>query len=414
MTVKRGLRWVIAAVLALAILAGIFLFALHLYGAHRLARAHSRFARELMPSVPANACTWTRTDPRNGAYWYFAAAARLSSATPGLADVMAIVRHPPGAWSPSEVERVVSVLAGQQKSLDFAHEGASRPVCSFDPMVANEMGPSLVRFSTLLLADIGLELRRGRQERAAGATETLEALGAGLERQPSLLYELLGTAVMIKYLRAVDWLVESDSVSAETLKRLRMGLPGRGVPEALAPALAAEESLALGWSKDPHFRRGLYAFCFADRDAAVMVEGYGDVLSWTRQTYRQATRAVATQVQKHQNAGEIVWSMLVPNLLGSMAKCQAVTASRQLAAVALDLRMYAAAQGEFPSHLPAAEAALVDPLAGAHPVYTKTDRGARISNPVAAAEYRALDPRANASVPPFAWTLPEPARRPPA
>src|SRR5260370_540043 len=97
----------------------------------------------------------------------------------------------------------------------FIHPGASLE----QVQETSAQALPLVRLSTLLLAGVGLSLRQGQLERAIRATETLQILGARLQRQPALVYELLGTAVPRNSLRALHWLVASAAVSTAALRK---------------------------------------------------------------------------------------------------------------------------------------------------------------------------------------------------
>jgi hypothetical protein len=409
MTGRRILRFGGWGSAVLALLAGTDILAEHLFGARHLRRARASFAREVMPLVRADSCPYGRTDPRNGASWYLAAAKSLPMPAPELVALGKIVRHPPGTWSAADIRRITSVLTAQQQALRWAHAGALRPVCALvpvnaftDPNIEPLLLP-LLRLADLLLAEAGLELRSGNQVRAASAVDTVEALGLGLQR-PFVLF--LGTAVMGDYLRALNWLVESDATSVATLEALRARIPRGSAHEILARALAGEGALAVAsaWTHDGG--RGIMGFCCADHYEASLLDGYRAVVSWTGLTYREARQADAHLVHEDTDVAYMLDLMGPHDPLGMIGKCQAVEASRQLAAISLDLRIGAAVSGDYPVRLPAAQAHLVDPMTGAHPVYSRAARGAQVSNPAAAAEYRAVT---GAPAPPFAWKLPAPA-----
>jgi hypothetical protein len=404
---RRTLRFVAWGGAVLGLLAGASALVEHFSGARHLRRARASFVREVLPLVRAESCRYGRTDPRNGASWYLAAAKALPRPAPERPELGRIVQHPPGTWSAADVRRVTSFLAAQQQALTWAHAGALRPVCDLVPESAliDQDFTALFRLARLLLAEAGVELRSGNQVRAASAVDTLEALGVGLHQGPFLLPETLGTAVMGNYLRALDWLVESDAVSVATLEALRAKLPRGSSHEILARAMAGEGSLAWRWSQNRG--RGIRGFCCADQLWASFLDGYRPVLSWTSLTYRQARQAFANLEHEDADVARSL-NLLGPyDALGAIGKCQAVEASRQLAAISLDLRIGAAVSGDFPVRLPAAQANLVDPFTGAHPVYSRAARGAQVSNPAAAAEYQELT---GPNAPPFAWKLPAPAR----
>jgi len=408
LTGRRILRFVGWGGAVLGLLAGTSAVVEHFSGARHLRRARASFAREVMPLVRAESCRHGRTDPRNGASWYLAAAKALPRPAPERPELGRIVQHPPGTWSAADVRRVTSFLAAQQQALGWAHAGALRPVCDLLPesAFADPDITSLFRLANLLLAEAGLELRSGNQVRAASAVDTLEALGLGLQQGSFALPQMYGTAVMGDYFRALHWLVESDAVSAATLAALRARLPRESAHEILTRGLAGEGSLAWRWMQER--RRGFWAFCCADQFWASLLDGDRVVLSWTSLTYRQARQAFANLEHEDADVARSL-NLLGPyDALGMIGKCQALEASRQLAAISLDLRIEAAASGDFPVRLPAAQANLVDPFTGAHPVYSRAARAAQVSNPAAAAEYRALT-GPTAVPPPFAWKLPAPA-----
>jgi len=209
---------------------------------------------------------------------------------------------------------------------------------------------------------------------------------------------------MGKYLCPLDWLVESDAVSVATLEALRARLPRESARETLTRALAGEGSLAWRWTQER--RRGFWAFCCADQFWASLLDGDRAVLSWTSLTHRQARQAFANLEHEDADVARSL-NLLGPyDAMGMIGRCQALEASRQLATISLDLRIGAAVSGDYPVRLPAAQANLVDPFTGAHPVYSRTARGAQVSYPAAAAEYQSVS---YATPPPFAWKLPAPA-----
>jgi hypothetical protein len=378
----------------LVLLVGTGVLVSHLDSARRLRRARASFAREVMPLVRVDSCPYARSDPRNGAYWYLAAARSIRAEAPEYAafDKVKLVRQPPATWSTVVVRRVSSVLAAQQQALGWAHVGALRPMCDVLPYLDvsrdEDLPSSLFRLSKLLLAEAGLALRQGSQERAAGAAGALEALGLGLHSGPTILEEMVGTQVMGSYLRALNWIAESDVPSVATLEALRARLPRVSAREVLARALANEGSSFFESTR----HLGL-------RQVAAELEAYRHRVAWSSLTHRQLEQAIS---KEHED--DVWMGVDAPSLIG---RCQAVESSLQLAAIALDLRIGAAVGGDFPAHLPAAQAALVDPFAGAHPVYSKAAWGAQVSNPAAAAEYPELT---RAMGPPFAWKLPAAAQ----
>ena len=411
---SRTLRWIFRAALALLILAGTWLLGFHLSSAHRLDRARSRFAREIGPLPPVDTCGWPETDPRNGAHWYLAAAARLPATTPGFAGLIPIVRRPPSTWSQVEVEQTRIVLETVRQPLELAFAGAARPMCGFRARPAGsdefpEAAP-LVRLSRLLLADVGFELRQARPQGALRSIDALRRLALGMEAQPTFVFELLGIRIEARYLQSLQWVLESEAVPTEVLFGLRADLPRESVRVPLARLFVREAEPTRSGFWDLERIPRLYAFCCVDRDLAVLVDGYSDLLSWTRIPYPLAAKAFAAQQRRHSNAGEIVWSLLVANYLDVIGKYQATAAARQLARFALDLRLYAAARGHYPERLPAAYADEIDPFTGAHLAYARIDRGrARLYNSAAAAAYHDLEPPEHPTILPFDWTLPDPS-----
>jgi hypothetical protein len=209
---------------------------------------------------------------------------------------------------------------------------------------------------------------------------------------------------MGNYLRALDWFVESDAVPVTMLEALRARLPRESAHEILTRALAGEGSRAWRWTQERG--RGIRAFCCADEFWASLLDGDRAFLSWTSLTHRQARQAFANLEHEDPDVARSL-NLLGPyDGLGMIGRCQAVQASRQLAAISLDLRIGAAVSGAFPGRLPAAQANLIDPFTGTYPVYSRAARGAQVSYPAAAAEYRSVS---FATAPPFAWKLPAPA-----
>jgi len=415
--VSKVLRRIYTAVPVLLILVGTWLLGLHLYYAHRLDGARSRFAREIGRPPAVDTCGWPVTDPRNGAHWYLAAAARVPATTPGFAGLIPIVRHSPSTWSDAEAEQTRRVLEAVRQPLALAFEATARPICEFRARSARpdefpEAAP-LVRLSRLLLADVGFELRQARPRGALRSIEALRRLALGMEAQPTFAFELLGTRIEARYLQSLHWILGSEGVPAEVLFGLRAGLPPESVRPSLVRILAREAGQTRSRFWDLERIPRLYAFCCVDRDSAVVVDGFSDLLSWTRVPYPLAAKACAAEQGRRGNAGEIVWSMMVANYLDVIGKYQATAAARQLARFALDLRIDAAAQGHYPERLPTPHADEIDPFTGAHVTYARIDHGrAQLYNSAATAAYHELEPWDNAPILPFDWTLAKPSGGP--
>jgi hypothetical protein len=415
---SRVLRWICRAILALSVLAGAWLLGLHLYSVHRLDRARSRYARELGPLPPVDTCDWPATDPRNGAHWYLAAAARVPATTPGFASLIPIVRHPPSTWSYAEVEQTRMVLDALRQPLALAFEANARPICELRAKPARpdefpEAAP-LVRLSRLLLADVGFELRQARPQGALRSIEALRRLALGMEAQPTFAFELLGTRIEARYLQSLHWILGSEGVPTKMLFGLRAELPRESVRVSLARLFAREAPQTSSRFWDLERIPRLYAFCCVDRDSAVLVDGFSDLLSWTRIPYPLAAKACAAEQRRSGNSGEIAWAMIVAYYLDAIGKRQATAAARQLARFALDLRIDAVAQGHYPERLPTPHADEIDPFTGAHVTYARIDQGrAQLYNSAAAAAYHELEPWDNAPILPFDWTLPKPSGGPP-
>jgi hypothetical protein len=340
----------------------------------------------------------------------------VPAATPGFASLIPVVRRPPSTWSHAEAEQTRMVLETVRQPLELAFAASGRPICELraKPTRPGEFpeARSLVRLSGLLLADVGFELRQGRPQGALRSIEALRQLALGLEAQPTFVFELLGTHIEGRYLQALHWTVGSEGVPTKMLSGLRAELPRESVRVPLARIFgrqAEQMTSARLWDLERVPR--LYAFCCVDRDSAVIVDGYADLLSWTRVPYPRAAKAAALQ-RRTENTGEIVWSMMVANHLYVIGKYEATAAARQLASVALDLRIDAAAQGHYPEGLPEAYAGEVDPFTGAHLTYARIGGGARLYNSAAAAAYHELVPPEHAPILPFDWTLPKPASAP--
>jgi hypothetical protein len=405
-------------VLVVIVAAGCVLLGFHWYAAHRLVVARARFVRELGPLPRAVACSWPQTDPRSGGYWVLAAAARVPAAAPGFASLKQTVQRSPSAWSHDEIEQAGAVLEALRQPLATAYQGTALPFCDLHfPAAPGEKSPAnpLMRLSRLLLADVGFALRHQQLQRAMRSTEALRALSVGLERPGEYVDELVGLRIEAKYLLALRWIVEEESVPTESLRRMRSQLRTAGERSTVAQVLAGEEKDWLAQSHDiPGWSARLYDFCFVDNDRMVMVHGFTELLAWSRLPYRQAQRAWGAHGDRYGSSGEIVWSMAAPTYLDFIGKWQATATARQLADIALGLRLDAAAQGRYPERLPEAYAVEVDPFAGTHPTYSRTGTGragAHLSNPAAAATYHQLEPWENAPILPFEWILPLPAAR---
>jgi hypothetical protein len=422
MNVQRALRWCCIVLCLAGMCVG-----LHFYGAHRLEQARARLARAMSLPAPPAACRLPESDSRNAAFWYLSAGRAYSATreTRKTLDLRPLVNRSPTTWSARDVEQAASDLGELNRTLELAYEAGLRPVCDyripdFKPVDLREL--ALVR---PLLLDAGFQLRQHRLEKAVRAVKVLGDLAFGLERQENALSQLIGTGIEKGYLLGLDWILSEPDVPPGLLRGLRAGLPSESAAAALTRYFASEAAqYANSQGVWRGLDRGLLGFCCRDLKEARSLEDFAKIRLWTDLPYRQAQQALQAFAERSEKLSRYSWtgfgitkgeSLMTISPAGSWVEqivhCKGVVASRQLAALSLDLRIAAATQGAYPERLSADDANAVDPLGGAHPTYTRTaSGGAYLANPRAAAACGELG--LWSEPPPFEWTLPAPAATP--
>jgi hypothetical protein len=418
MNVRRALRWC-GIVLVLAGVCG----GLHFYGEHRLAQARAKLARAMsVPALPA-ACGLPESDSRNAAFWYQSAGSAYfaTRAIRENLDLRPLVNRSPTTWSAKDIEQAASDLAELNRTLELAYEAGSRPVCKFRFVPSNPVDMRAQVLVMPLLLDAGFQLRQHRLDKAVRAVKVLGDLAFGLERQQNALSQLIGKGIEKGYLRGLNWILSAPDVPLSLLRSLRAGLPSESAAAPLARYFASEAARyanTQGVWRD--LDRGLLGFCCRDLKEARSLEDFAKLRLWADLPYRQAQQALQAFGERLERLSRFSWtgigirrgeSVMTISPAGSwveqIVRFKGVVASRQLAALSLDLRIEAATQGAYPERLSADDAKAVDPLVGAHPTYTRTaGGGAYLANPRAAAAFSELGMRVP---PPFEWTLPAPA-----
>jgi hypothetical protein len=340
-------------------------------------------------------------------------------------DLRPLVNRSPTTWSAKDIEQAASDLGELHRTLELAHEAGSRPVCEFRivPSVSVDMRElALVR---PLLLEAGFQLRQHRLETAVRAVKALGDLAFGLERQQNALSQSVGTMIETGYLRGLNWILSAPDVSPSLLRSLRSGLPSESAAAALARYFASE---AAQYADDQAVWRGhdllLPGFCCRDLKMARSLEEFAEIRLWADLPYRQAQQALQAfgerldKLSRYSLSGfgiskgeSLLTFSRARYWVEQIERRKGVGASRQLAALSLDLRIEAATQGAYPGRLSADDAKAVDPLVGAHPIYTRaTGGGVHLANPRAAAAYSHIG--LSRMQPPFEWTLPGPTGTP--
>ncbi|HVT17631.1 MAG TPA: hypothetical protein VHQ90_15825 [Thermoanaerobaculia bacterium] len=411
----RRLAWAAAAGVCLAFASWLALCG---YGSYRLGAARARFAREVAPLPAAGPLRPELAMARERALWRRVAAAGPLAAGDGLRRARAVLSRPPVEWSTQELTQLRQLLAANAEILAAAHRAAE----ASEPPAEREVGPwqpwapansalvsQAMQRATLLWAEIGLGVRDRSPQEIMRAVRALAAEVAAFQREPGALFQVVGANLENKLLHGIAWIFQEGLLGQQDLETIRRALSRPEQAGAIGRLVAAEAAYALRMTATLSPGAERLPGC----DAAELLDGFRRFAVESRKPFLEAQRAVTAQWRRAAQPGsvaEVVLPLLLPNFSTGIGQLQANAASRQLAGLAIELRLVATRRCAFPddlSRLPSA--AQPDPFAGGLPLYAQQPGGGvLLANPAASRAFRAG--LGHAVPPPFEWWLPHPCR----
>lgn len=356
----RKLAWWTALGIAAIMVASLLgSFALHTYGAYRLASALRDFSEtwgplavyEPPPHVP---------DDENGGTWLVAGGEAIVCSAEDRRFYGQLSDRPAAAWSEAERSRARWILHEQQNALGILVRSGS-----FNTFSLNTNGvratyesidfSSIVMGLRLLVLEARLAWSEGRTADALAALNAVSRAADGLLRTPIIIMSSIGSA-SDRWAAAVASDIVSDPRATDTtLESVRTVLPiedpihRANITLAVSIAEMADEGLryiedsydpSMGWSL-PFWISNRYLL--EDLYVAGTLEAWGRHLEIGRTPAAQWSPAAIEAVWEAPSWPS--WLALkgdyTPNLLTATARGQAASTELQQLRVALDLRLTA-------------------------------------------------------------------------
>ena len=323
------------------------------------------------------------------------------------------------AWGAAELAAAREILGPRRSEVErlgelirSAGEGpAPVPGSSEDPGIgARAAGPNrfeddvgLLRAARLLAIDSRVALAEGDVERSVERVEDLTALIRAFEGASGLVRQMFAASVEGHQLHAVADLVASPVVGRRHVVRLRAAVSDREISATLRRMMQAQAEEYLAnldelRSEDPA------GDALRRVEVAEVVAAYGELATTPFSEVRRRVDERLAAARSPERPADVLVGLAIPNMLEAFAKIQAAGAGRQLARLALELRLRSLDLGAYPASLAGLPgAAEPDPFAGEPPRWETGPEGAVLTNPAAEALWETADRRGG---PPFTWRLP--------
>jgi hypothetical protein len=363
----------VALVLALAAL-----LALRLYAVRRLARAEQRFEAEV-GSLDASTYAPPPIEERrqNAAFWLETGAGALAyddRQTTLLEQRLAALGQP---WTADDQTAFLALLADNAEARGLINRAANLERSSFGIDYGGGPGTELpdfldlLRAARLLAVECDFRLGRGERDQALAVLHLLERLAAAQRAETVLIALLTGAAAERLYLDRLEAVLGDATLTVDELRDLRRDLdhldsvtvaPQRSL--AVDIALSSRSSLhaPLEWPAElpepPERRRWrhllpLHRLFGTDRlEAAMMLES-GVRLVESLDTPLASVdlgdyaRRVVAPRGGLPGVGTVA-RLMAPNYLNAIQREQWTRSSRQLARLAVDLRLGRVGHGSYP------------------------------------------------------------------
>lgn len=419
----------IVLLVALAALLG-----LRVYGNWRLAAAEREFAERVGARDARTSTPVKFPDEENSAVFLRAGAEAMNLPGNDKPVIGEMSMAPAGSWSESQRADLQRILANNGPAVELLHRAAGMTTSLFgavtwDKKTHEITARPLLKLMTaqrLLLVDAREALLKHDPARLLADAASMATMAAGLERESELVELLMGMACEKMFLAAVREAVADSSTHRETLTRLQgmvvdtdlkaawrrgnlaqQAVISKHVAAVLSDPLAAREE------KVGHYARFL-DFAFGKIFQAQQLEIRAGLIaavdqplgldpSWSRRgAHRPHTIFGVFDVFESVMFGQTAKS--------SVGRVQSTLSLRELARIALAVRLQGLATGSYPETLASLPGAMQpDPFVGMPLTYERRpDGSARITVPDFEVLWKRISD-ASASAQPFSWELPAPA-----
>ncbi len=427
--VRRTVRAVgVALVVALA-----GLLALRIYGNRRLVAAEREFAASVGPVAGPPDASASVPDEENAAIYLRAGAEAV--VLPGGDKALAgeFTTLEPKRWDSQQVAEIRRILAANAPALTLLHRAAGMTRSSFglgdlvnetEELKAKMPVLKLLWGQRLLLLDARLALLDGDWQRFLTDAGSMSTMAVAIERESPMVAMLIGVAaekilltvtseatarteVSLKTLQSLQGLLLDTDLRANWRRALLVSAVGTDRRVAAIRAdpsrRAADEGGGLqGWVMDVLFR---------DIFSAQQRELYSDLVDVLGQPLGSNPRWADRGKARPKSMFNVFESVMFPGLAGSGGRVQSTMSVRNLASVALKVRMEGLQTGSYPQTLAAyPEAVRPDSFAGKPLSYVRRPDGSVvISVPDFAALWKRISD-AGLSSQPYTWELPAPGK----
>ena len=389
--------------LVLVAVAAVLAATVWFYAADREARRQLALAEARFDAAQGGLEVETYLPPpvagdRNGAAHLIAGLDRLGNHR--ACDLSSELRGRAAAdWSADQRSRLANLVEGDREALTEFHDAAEMPAIVLRWQLADDdAGPLfelVIEAGCALRLEGVLDLAEGRPAAAEGTVHTLARFGDAVLSEPR--FNLLGTVLERTRFRLARDLLAAPGIAAPVLLAAREDLADRR--PATRDLLAAQA--ALDYQRRRELLRSFSEYGAAARVSQWLIETRMRA-SFAESLHRQADRidmvdspysrwkpALARRERQRRREGlRIVPLFVEPGGADSLLlTLRTLDTVRELARLAVDLRLAAAASGRYPERLPLATSSPADdPLGGAPWSYRRRDSGgAEISAPGATA-----------------------------
>ncbi|HXM71096.1 MAG TPA: hypothetical protein VN970_08180, partial [Thermoanaerobaculia bacterium] len=314
-------------------------------------------------------------------------------------------------WSPAEVDgcrRFLAVNSSLLAASDRAAEGRgaalpARGASAWDPADAGRLLTRAGAQTSLLKLRIRLALRDRSFGELRRSMEALAAEVEAFETEPGVCFGLIGLSQEKGLLQAIAWVAEERDVDRTDLAAMHRLLPHRPTAAVVRQLFAGEAGYVLAYGRP----------ALSDADVGQVLDSYRRLSLTLEQRRGAALEASSREPRAAAQPTTLPAALLAatrPAFESAVEQIAAIAAARQLAELAVDLRIAATQECAYPEtleFLPLAREP--DPFTARRPRYVRDAQGgALLSNPSAAAAWDALPHCAKTKPPPYTWRLPRP------
>jgi hypothetical protein len=393
----------------------VIALSLHFYGRRQLARQRAAFQERLGSLRPADYNLPSLPDEENAAIPLLEGA-RLLVWTELTAELVPPLgrRRDARSYSEGERERLGLVLQANGAALGRLHAAAALKRSSYgiDYGAGADEGLQLtmplIRAARLLKLEARHGLERGEFDRFLLACASLSSLAASLEREPHLVLLHVGVSCEEALIALLQEAVGGGWDDREALQRMQDLLPEEDLGERLQVTWAATGAVGDAWVRDAFsWERFLYRFTMEELERAWLLADHLQLAEMSGLPLSEQTLDRLPEARFWVPGDATSRQRTFSTPIHVMSKVRATGALRNLASVAIQIRMERLERGAYPEdageHL---EALGEDPFAGQELLFEVMPDGSDMLRLVGAEAYWEKKDWAYEGEDPTAWHLP--------